>query len=41
LTNDKAIKKGLFNQKNGLSWAHPEALGISGLQPEYRFQCRR
>lgn len=28
-------------QKNGLSCTYPEALGISGLQPEYRFQKRK
>jgi hypothetical protein len=33
--------KGLINQKNGLS-RHPSgALGITGLQPKYRFQNRQ
>jgi hypothetical protein len=32
---------GLINQKNGLS-RHPSgALGITGLQPKYRFQNRQ
>ena len=33
--------KGLINQKNGLFHDTPGALGISGLQPEYRFQIRQ
>jgi len=31
-------KLGLNNQKNGLSRNTSGALGISGLQPKYRFQ---
>jgi len=32
---------GLFNQKNGLFNDTSGALGISGLQPKYRFQIRQ
>jgi hypothetical protein len=32
---------GLFDQKNGLFHETPGALGISGLQPKYRFQIRQ
>ena len=31
-------KKGLINQKNGLSCDPTETLGISGVQTKYRFQ---
>jgi endonuclease G len=33
--------KGLINQKNGLFHDTPGALGISDLQPKYRFQIRQ
>ena len=33
--------EGLFNQKYGLSHDTPGALGISGLQPKYRFQIHQ
>jgi hypothetical protein len=35
------VEMGLINQKNGLFHDTPGALGISGLQPEYRFQIRQ
>ena len=33
--------KGLINQKNGLYRDTLGALGVSGLQPKYRFQIRQ